>query len=68
MFGINNTIDKALNAYEKGEYEKSYALCCELLKSDSQNTCVLITIGNIFYMQNKYAEAVKYYEKAIDVD
>ena len=68
MFGINNTIDKALNAYEKGEYEKSYALCKDLLKSDSQNTCLLITIGNIFYMQNKYSEATKYYERAIQID
>lgn len=67
MFGLNNKIDKALQSYENGEYEKSYRLCCKVLKSDSQNTCILITLGNIFYMQNKYEAAAKYYEQAIKI-
>lgn len=34
---------------------------------DADNSHVLITLGNIFYVQNDYSVAEEYYQKAADV-
>ena len=67
MFGINRKIDKALELYNHGELEKSLQLCRRILKSDSNNAGILITLGNIFYIRNDYKQAIEYYQRALRI-
>ncbi len=65
MFGINKKIDKAINLYDKGEFDKSLSLCLRILNADSENSSILITAGNIFYVRNDYDSAIKYYTRVL---
>lgn len=65
MFGINRKIDKAITAYEQGDFAKSLSLCKQILSVDSENSSVLITAGNIFYVQNNYDSAIKLYARVL---
>ncbi len=64
---FNRKIDKAIELYEQGNLKKARSLCLRLLEKDADNSHVLITLGNIFYVQNDYSVAEKYYQKAADV-
>ncbi|MCW8955006.1 MAG: VWA domain-containing protein [Sulfurimonas sp.] len=57
-------LNKAKEAYEKGNYEKSAEIYKNLAES-TDNPYSYFNAGNAFYKQEKYKEAVKLYEKAI---
>lgn len=65
MFGLRGKINKAMDLYESGEYEKSLKLCQDILKSDSSNASIWVTAGNVYYVNKKFEEAIKYYREAI---
>lgn len=65
-FNFNSKIDTAIELYDKGKLQKSLRLCNELLAVDSSNPYVLITLGNIYYVQNNYKKASDFYQNAVD--
>ena len=65
MFGLRGKINKAMDLYESGEYEKSLKLCQDILKNDSSYVSLWITAGNVFYVSKKYEAAIRYYREAL---
>ncbi|MCH9739966.1 MAG: tetratricopeptide repeat protein, partial [Epsilonproteobacteria bacterium] len=59
------TIEKANDAYEKGEYHKSAELFNELKKDDPT---VAYNEANAHYKAGDYDKALKHYEKAKGID
>ncbi len=64
---MNETIDRALSLYENGQISKAEKLCKKILRTDGKNIHALITLGNIYYIQNDYNSAENYYKKAVSV-
>lgn len=55
----------ALSYSSEQDYKNAEEFICKALEIDSSDTFALYLYGNLMYAQNKYKDAISYYEKAI---
>ncbi len=55
---------RASNLYNNGDYQKSSELSLQVLAKDPKNYTALINLGNVYFLQKKYKEAILYYNRA----
>ncbi|MFB6226926.1 MAG: tetratricopeptide repeat protein [bacterium] len=61
--------EKGRTAYqEDGNLDKAISLYREALKYDDENVEILSNLASLLYQKEKYTEARRYYERALEVD
>ena len=55
----------AVSSIVEQDYKNAEEFICKALEIDSSDTFALYQYGNLMYFQNKYKDAISYYEKAI---
>lgn len=53
----------AERAYQEGDIDKTKSLCCQILKTDSQNTLALTLLGNAYFLERHYDKALDCYRQ-----
>ena len=59
---LDSTIKKCMDSYACGKYKTAENLCRHILKKQPQNKNMELTLGNIYFLQKKYDEALKIYQ------
>lgn len=57
--------DKATESYNAGEYEKATEYYLNILENGKHSSALYYNLGNSYYKQNRIAESIYYYEKAL---
>lgn len=66
--GDMKTLETAMNLFEAEKYDESFAMLNDILAKNPQNAYALYYRGMIFDAKEKFAEAIKDYEKAIKLN
>ena len=53
---------------QSGLYDRAITELEAILKQDANNLAVINNIGNIYYLQHKYAEALAMYKRALNIE
>lgn len=64
----NELWSRANNAYQQKQYDSAISYYQQLVKVQTQNPLVYYNLGNAFYKNNKVADAVLSYERALFYD
>ena len=68
IFDPEVLVQKADDAFKKGDSKKALALLSEANTKESQNSEILFKIGYVLQQQNDNDEALKYYKEALEID
>lgn len=52
---------------KKKQYDDALKIGAEILKKIPEENDVLFIVGGIYYMKNKYRDAITYFDKALDI-
>ena len=64
---VDNIVDQALSFVEKGNIKKGEAIISELLKDHPGNHTIFFGLGVVHAFKEEFDEAIKYFDKAIDI-
>ncbi|MDP2525989.1 tetratricopeptide repeat protein [Maribacter dokdonensis] len=57
--------EQATDAYNAGDYEKAVSFYNNILDNGKHSSALYYNLGNAYYKQNKIAESIYFYEKAL---
>ena len=64
---IDAAVDEAMVAVEKRKFRKAEKILADLMQKHPNYHMTLYGMGVLFAMQEKYAEAIEYFKKAVDI-
>lgn len=66
LFGraVDEPFDRGLRLYHKERYDEAMTVLAEVLKENPAHTEALAVMGNIFFVKEKYSQAIECYLKA----
>jgi tetratricopeptide (TPR) repeat protein len=65
---ISKTIyASAVEMFKSGQFNESFSRLSEIKGNDSNNICVLMSMGDALTKQGKYSQAIPYYDQALEI-
>lgn len=58
---------EAAAAYQRGDYTRARILATKGLRKTPDNAALLLLVGNVFYLEQNWAEAEKWYQKILEL-